>query len=151
MQQFNLQQANVAVIGAGTMGIGIAQLAAMNGHQTLLFDLDLDKANASFAQLTVQLNKRVQAGKITQTLVDSTLANLTVVDDIQQLAAAGLIIEAVVENKEVKQNIFQQLAAICSEQTIFASNTSSISITAIASVIPQPERVIGLHFLTLHQ
>lgn len=146
MQQFNLQQANVAVIGAGTMGIGIAQLAAMNGHQTLLFDLDLDKANASFAQLTVQLNKRVQAGKITQTLVDSTLANLTVVDDIQQLAAAGLIIEAVVENKEVKQNIFQQLAAICSEQTIFASNTSSISITAIASVIPQPERVIGLHF-----
>lgn len=146
MQQFNLQQANVAVIGAGTMGIGIAQLAAMNGHQTLLFDLDLNTAKAALAQLTVQLNKRVQAGKITQALVDSTLANLTVVDDIQQLAAAGLIIEAVVENKEVKQSIFQQLAAICSEQTIFASNTSSISITAIASVIPQPERVIGLHF-----
>jgi 3-hydroxybutyryl-CoA dehydrogenase len=92
MQQFNLQQANVAVIGAGTMGIGIAQLAAMNGHQTLLFDLDLNTAKASLAQLTVQLNKRVQAGKITQALVDSTLANLIVVDDIQQLAAAGLII-----------------------------------------------------------
>lgn len=146
MEQLNLQQAKVAVIGAGTMGIGIAQLAAMNGHQTFVFDLDSSKANDAVQQLAAQLNKRVQAGKMTQELVDHTLANLTVVAEIQQLAQAGLIVEAVVEKKEVKQNLFQQLAAICPESTILASNTSSISITAIASVIPHPERVVGLHF-----
>ena len=146
MEKLNLQQATVAVIGAGTMGMGIAQLAAMHGHQTFIFDLDNSKAQDALNQLTTQLNKRVQIGKMTQQLLDSTLGNLTIVDDIQQLAQTDLIIEAIVEKKEVKQNLFQQLAMICSETTIFASNTSSISITAIASAIPSPERVVGLHF-----
>jgi len=146
MQQINLEQVKVAVVGAGTMGIGIAQLAAMHGHPTYVFDLDRSKVQSALTALEAQLSKRVQNGKMTQQLLESTFANLIVAEDIQQLADAGLIIEAIVEKKEVKQNLFQQLAAICPEQTIFASNTSSISITAIASAIPHPERVIGLHF-----
>lgn len=146
MKIFNLQQAKVAVIGAGTMGIGIAQLAAMNGHTTYIFDLDIEKTKTAFSQLRIQLEKRVQLGKMTQASVDTTLGNIQVVADLQQLANADLIIEAVVEKKEVKQSLFQQLAEICSEHTIFASNTSSISITAIASGISQSERVVGLHF-----
>src|SRR5690606_10844353 len=126
--------------------IGIAQLAAMHGHPTYLFDLDRSKVQRALTALEAQLSKRVQNGRMTQRLLESTFANLIVAEDIQQLADAGLIIEAIVEKKEVKQNLFQQLAAICPEQTIFASNTSSISITAIASAIPHPERVIGLHF-----
>ena len=136
----------ICVIGAGTMGIGIAQLAAMHGHPTLVFDLNANTAVASMAQLTERLSKRVAAGKMSQQQLDDTLGNMQVVTEIQQLAAAGLIIEAVVEKKEVKQSLFQQLAEICPEQTILASNTSSISITAIASAVPQPERVVGLHF-----
>ncbi len=146
MSQLNLQQTKVAVIGAGTMGIGIAQLAAMHGHQTYLFDVDAEKSKIAVAQLADQLAKRVQAGKMAQQLVDSTLANLSIATAIEQLAETDLIVEAIVEKKEVKQQLFQQLAAICSPQTIFASNTSSISITAIASIIPHPERVVGLHF-----
>jgi 3-hydroxybutyryl-CoA dehydrogenase len=111
-----------------------------------VFDVDAAKTYSALAALQTQLSKRVANGKMTQQLLESTLANLIVAEDIQQLADAGLIIEAIVEKKDVKQNLFQQLAAICSEQTIFASNTSSISITAIAAAIPHPERVIGLHF-----
>ena len=146
MQQINLEQVKVAVIGAGTMGIGIAQLAAIHGHLTYVFDVDSSKVQRALTALEAQLSKRVQNGKISQQLLESTLANLIVAEDIQQLADAGLIIEAIVEKKEVKQNLFQQLADICPKQTIFASNTSSISITAIASAVPYPERVIGLHF-----
>lgn len=146
MQILNLQQAKVAVIGAGTMGMGIAQLAAMHGHTTYVFDLEVEKSNTALTQLKMQLEKRVQLGKMTQAVVDSTLANIHIIAELQQLSIADLIVEAVVEKKEVKQSIFQQLAEVCSAQTIFASNTSSISITAIASVIPHPERVVGLHF-----
>lgn len=146
MPEMNLTQAKVAVIGAGTMGIGIAQLAAMHGHSTYVYDVDTSRTQAALQDLQAQLSKRVAAGKMTQELLDSTFANLTVVQDLQQLADRNLIIEAIVEKKEVKQQLFQQLAKICSAKTIFASNTSSISITAIASAIPQPERVVGLHF-----
>ena len=113
MQQINLEQVKVAVVGAGTMGIGIAQLAAMHGHPTYVFDLDRSKVQSALTALEAQLSKRVQNGKMTQQLLESTFANLIVAEDIQQLADAGLIIEAIVEKKEVKQNLFQQLAAIC--------------------------------------
>lgn len=146
MDKINLQQVPVAVIGAGTMGIGIAQLAAMHGHPTFVYDVDVSKTEAALQQLAAQLTKRVQAGKMTQELYDSTFANLSIAQELSQLASAQLIIEAIVEKKEVKQSLFQQLAEVCSKETIFASNTSSISITAIAAAIPHPERVVGLHF-----
>lgn len=133
------------------MGIGIAQLAAMYGHPTQLFDVDVQKSEAALAQLKTQLEKRVAAGKMTAQLLEQTLANLTIASDLQALANAQLVVEAIVEKKEVKQALFQQLAALCPVETIFASNTSSISITAIAAAIPQPERVVGLHFLIRHR
>src|SRR5690606_2460965 len=146
MQPLNLSQAKVAVIGAGTMGIGIAQLAAMHGHPTVLYDVDASRVQTALEQLHTQLSKRVAQGKMTQELLDSTFANLTTVKQLEQLADRELIIEAIVEKKDIKQGLFQQLAAICPANTILASNTSSISITAIAVAVPQPERVVGLHF-----
>lgn len=106
MEKINLQQAPVAVIGAGTMGIGIAQLAAMHGHPTFVYDVDASKTEAALQQLAAQLTKRVQAGKMTQELYDSTFANLSVAQELAQLAPAQLIIEAIVEKKEVKQSLF---------------------------------------------
>ena len=126
MQQakMDLQHASVAVIGAGTMGIGIAQLAAMHGHKTYVFDVDVARTEQALAQLEKQLAARVEKGKMTQQLLDDTLANLHVAQQLQDLAAVQLVVEAIVEKKEVKQSVFQQLADICSADTIFASNTS---------------------------
>lgn len=146
MTILNLQQANVAVIGAGTMGIGIAQLAAMHGHVTYVYDLDPVRVEQALNALTLQLQKRVDAGKMTAQLFNNTLANLKVAHTLDELAQSQLIIEAIVENKQLKQQLFQSLHEVCGAETIFASNTSSISITAIAADIPHPERVVGLHF-----
>lgn len=146
METRDLSKAAIAVIGAGTMGIGIAQLAAMHGHTTYLFDVDVAKSQAALAGLESQLAKRVQKGKMSQVLLDSTLENLSIITDINEMAAVQLIVEAIVERQDIKQQLFVQLADICANDTIFASNTSSISITAIASVVPNPERVVGLHF-----
>lgn len=142
----DLSQAKVAVIGAGTMGIGIAQLAATYGHSTYIYDVDPMRSQAAVESLKQQLAARVAKGKLTQANYDTTLANLTVVENIEQLSDRDLVVEAIVEKLEVKQALFTQLANICDPDTIFASNTSSISITAIAAKIVQPQRVIGLHF-----
>lgn len=146
MSAINLQHAKVAVIGAGTMGIGIAQLAAMHGHETWVFDVDATRTQQALTQLKAQLDKRVALGKMTEAVVNQVFEHLNVAHSLEELASSNLIIEAIVENKEVKQTVFQQLAEICSDDTIFASNTSSISITAIAAKITHPERVVGLHF-----
>lgn len=146
METRDLSKASIAVIGAGTMGIGIAQLAAMHGHTTYLFDVDVAKSQAALAGLESQLAKRVQKGKMSQVLLDSTLENLSIITDINEMATVQLIVEAIVERQDIKQQLFGQLANICANDAIFASNTSSISITAIASVVQNPERVVGLHF-----
>lgn len=141
-----LNKAKIAVIGSGTMGIGIVQLAILNNHPTYLFDLDLAKSQQAVEVLKKTLHKLVEKGKYTQTQINDALAQLIISSDITQLQDAQLVIEAIVEKKEVKQSVFKQLAEICGQDTIFASNTSSISITAISSTIPLPERVVGLHF-----
>lgn len=146
MEAKDLSKAAIAVIGAGTMGIGIAQLAAMHGHTTYLFDVDVAKSQAALVGLESQLATLVQKGKISQVLLDSTLENLSIITDINEMATVQLVVEAIVERQDIKQQLFVQLADICANDTIFASNTSSISITAIASAVPNPERVVGLHF-----
>ena len=142
----DLSQAKIAVIGAGTMGIGIAQLAASHGHLTYLYDVDAKRTQAAVVDLKQQLVARVAKGKLTQAAYEATLGNLTVVEHIEQLSDRDLVIEAIVEKLDVKQALFAQLASICSKDTIFASNTSSISITALAAKVPESQRVIGLHF-----
>ncbi|MGE8643433.1 3-hydroxyacyl-CoA dehydrogenase [Acinetobacter vivianii] len=146
MTHLDLSDARIAVIGSGTMGIGIAQLAIMNGHSTVLYDLDREKTHQAVDGLHQTFAKLVEKGKITDEQAQQACSHLSIADGIDDLANVNLVIEAVVEKLQVKQSLFQQLAAICNEHTIFATNTSSISVTAIAAGIPQPERVVGLHF-----
>lgn len=137
---------NIGVIGAGTMGIGIAEVAASVGHKVMLFDMNVGFANKAKAIMSKRLAFRVQRGKITQEHSQQIVNNIVIVDDISKLTDSQLVIEAIIENIEIKQKLFQQLQSLCIKGTLFASNTSSISITAIASTLENPENMIGLHF-----
>ncbi|MCB1760351.1 MAG: 3-hydroxyacyl-CoA dehydrogenase [Gammaproteobacteria bacterium] len=136
----------VAVIGAGTMGIGIAQVAATAGHKTLLYDTNRTALGAALENLTHILERQRDKGRISVDACSATIANLHPIDRIGDLAGARLIIEAIVEDLPTKQSLFHQLESICSKRTILASNTSSLSITAIASTLARPENLIGTHF-----
>ena len=135
----------LAVVGAGTMGLGIAQLGVQHGLPTILFDLNpvaLDKAQAAIA---VGLGKLVAKSRLTSEARDAALARLTLTTDLGTVQA-DLIIEAVVERLDVKHQLFQELALVNLPTTILASNTSSLPITQLAAPVPHPERVVGLHF-----
>ena len=136
----------VGVIGAGTMGIGIAEVAASHGHQVFLFDLNHEFANSAKLTMTKRLLSRVERGKIKPEFRQQIIDKIVVVKDLNQLSNCQLVIEAIVENLEIKQSLFKDLEELCKENTLFASNTSSISITAIASALVNPENMIGLHF-----
>ncbi|WP_315902026.1 3-hydroxyacyl-CoA dehydrogenase [Photobacterium rosenbergii] len=144
MGHFSIEK--VAVIGAGAMGAGIAQVAAQSGYQVCLFDLLEGKAQQAKVQIEKGLSRRVGKGRITQDEADATLSRIECSAQLYEVAGAGLVIEAIVENLEVKQSVFRDLENICGADTILASNTSSISITAIASSLEKPERVVGIHF-----
>ena len=135
----------IGVIGAGTMGQGIAQVCAQAGFNTVLFDINatiLEKARHTTEH---NLTAAIQKGKLSEAQKQSALQNITFTSDSLDVTA-DIIIEAVVEKLEVKQSIFRDLAAINTPDCILASNTSSLSITRIAAQIEKPERVIGLHF-----
>ena len=135
----------IAVIGAGTMGSGIAQVAAVAGFQVQLFDLNPEVLKKGMAGIQKNLQKAVELGKLSAENADATLARIAPADDVQHLIC-DVVIEAIIEKTEAKQNVFQSLAQINPPTTIFASNTSSIPITRIARGIPHPERVVGMHF-----
>ncbi|EEY8574138.1 3-hydroxyacyl-CoA dehydrogenase, partial [Escherichia coli] len=136
----------VAVIGSGTMGAGIAEVAASHGHQVLLYDISAEALTRAIDGIHARLNSRVTRGKLTAETCERTLKRLIPVTDIHALAAADLVIEAASERLEVKKALFAQLAEVCPPQTLLTTNTSSISITAIAAEVKNPERVAGLHF-----
>ena len=138
--------ARVAVIGAGTMGIGIAQVAARAGHQVLLFDIAATAAQRALDALGQRLRLRVASGKADAASTEALLACIHPVDALSQLADSELVIEAVAEKLPIKQSLFRELEALCSPATLFASNTSSLSITAIAGALQHPQRLAGLHF-----
>lgn len=135
----------IAVIGAGTMGSGIAQVAASAGFQVQLFDLNPEVLKKGMAGIQKNLLKAVELGKLSSENAEATLARIAPADDLLQLVC-DVVIEAIIEKTEAKQNVFQSLAQINPPTTIFASNTSSIPITRIARGIPHPERVVGMHF-----
>jgi 3-hydroxybutyryl-CoA dehydrogenase len=143
----NKQIKTIAVCGAGgTMGMGIALVAARAGHRTLCYDLsDAGLANAR-KQSEAFLQNSVARGKISQQDMDDTLSRMQPTSKLGDLAEADLVIEAIFESLEVKQSLIRSLDTVCDEATIFASNTSTLSITQIASGSAHPERVIGLHF-----
>ncbi|WP_212000990.1 3-hydroxyacyl-CoA dehydrogenase family protein [Chitinophaga sp. HK235] len=136
---------SIAVCGAGTMGAGIAQVAASSGFKTILFDIrqpGLDKARA---QITKSLATAVEKGRLAAAEQEQILERITFTSDIS-LCVADVIIEAIIEQLAAKTDLFTQLAAINKQDTIFASNTSSLSVSELAATIPHPERVAGMHF-----
>ena len=135
----------LAVVGAGTMGLGIAQLGVQHGLPTILFDLNpaaLEKARVAIA---AGLGKLVEKNKLTAEAREAALARLTLTTELAAVRA-DCIIEAVVERLDVKHQLFRDLAALNGPDTILASNTSSLPITQLAAPVPGPERVVGLHF-----
>lgn len=135
----------VAVIGAGTMGLGIAQISAMAGLETILFDINADQLEKAKGIIEKNLAKGVEKGKVTEEQKASALNLLSFSSDNKDLVA-DIIIEAVIEKLEIKESIFKDCAEINADSTILATNTSSIPISQIAQAIPNPERVIGMHF-----
>ncbi len=134
----------VGIIGSGAMGAGIAQVAAVAGHNVIVLDLNADalvKAKKSISGTLVKLQEK---GKLAN--ADEIIARFTFADDISALKDCGLVIEAIVEKLEVKKSVFAQLEALVSDTCILASNTSSLSITSIAAACANPSRVMGLHF-----
>ncbi|HRH69742.1 MAG: 3-hydroxybutyryl-CoA dehydrogenase [Flavobacteriales bacterium] len=136
----------VGVIGAGTMGSGIAQVAAQAGHTTYLFDTRPEAVDNALHGLSKTFEKLVQKGKITQEEATAIQGRIKPATDLKQLAGCGLVIEAIVEALGVKKALFTDLEALLTTDAVLATNTSSLSITAIAAACRAPERVIGLHF-----
>lgn len=136
----------VVIIGSGTMGSGIAQVAATSGCTVKLFDLNQEALIKSKNALEITLSKLVEKEKIDATEKSRIQNNISYVNNLQDLSDSDLVIEAIVENIEVKRNVFSELETLVSENTILASNTSSLSIASIAASCKKPERVIGIHF-----
>ncbi|MBT8375955.1 MAG: 3-hydroxybutyryl-CoA dehydrogenase, partial [Bacteroidia bacterium] len=139
---------NVAVIGAGTMGNGIAHTFAQSGFKVQLIDINEASLKRGIETISKNLDRMVAKEKITEEDKTNTLNNITVYSDISDgVEYAGLVVEAATENIDLKLKIFKQLDEDCPDDTILATNTSSISITHIASVTSRPEQVIGMHFM----
>jgi 3-hydroxybutyryl-CoA dehydrogenase len=136
----------VVVIGAGTMGSGIAEVAAAAGHRVYLRDTNAAALDRGIGQIRTSLDKRVQRGKLGAAERDATVARLVSVGPDAQLEGVGLVIEVIVENLDVKVAVLRQIESEVDADTIIATNTSSLSVTAIAGRLARPERVVGMHF-----
>tara|TARA_B100001113_G_scaffold286541_1_gene242085 strand:+ start:563 stop:1444 length:882 start_codon:yes stop_codon:yes gene_type:complete len=137
----------IAVIGAGQMGNGIAQVAATSGFEVVMIDINQEAVDRGMATIERSLSKLVQKERLSQEDADAARARLSVSTDRSPCAEADLVVEAVPEILSLKKSIFEDLDGICGPDTILASNTSSISITKIAACTSRPEKVIGMHFM----
>lgn len=139
---------NVAVIGAGTMGNGIAHTFAQSGFKVQLIDISEESLKKGIATISKNLDRMVAKAKITEADKAETLGNITTFTSITEgVEYASLVVEAATENLELKLKIFKQIDDACPEDTILATNTSSISITQIGAVTSRPDKVIGMHFM----
>ncbi|MBW6419234.1 3-hydroxyacyl-CoA dehydrogenase NAD-binding domain-containing protein [Celeribacter sp. PS-C1] len=138
--------ATIGIVGAGTMGAGIAQLAAQAGHAVVLFDANAEAAKSGKTRIGEGLEKLVARGKLSQDDLDQLMLRITPTGQIEDLKEAALVVEAIVEDLEIKRGLFATLEALVSPDAILATNTSSISITSIACGLARPERVVGMHF-----
>ncbi|OHC05383.1 MAG: 3-hydroxybutyryl-CoA dehydrogenase [Planctomycetes bacterium RIFOXYC2_FULL_41_27] len=137
----------IGIIGAGTMGGGIAQVAAQSGYEVVLKDVSEEYVRTGFAKIKERLAKRVGEGKLENHEKDRILSNIKTTTSLKDCKDADLIIEAVIEKEDIKKHIFKELDILCDEETLFATNTSSISITRLALVTERPERFAGMHFM----
>lgn len=136
----------IFVIGAGTMGSGIAQAFASKGLEVIIRDIKDEFVDRGLAGITKNLLKQVEKGKLTKDNMENILCRVSGTTDLILAEDCDLVIEAALENMEIKKSIFNELDNICKAETIFASNTSSLSITEIASATNRPDRFIGMHF-----
>jgi len=141
----NIQK--IGIIGAGTMGGGIAQVAAQSGYEVVLKDISEEYVRAGLAKIKERLEKRVNGGKLESREKDKVLSNIKTSTSLKDCKDTDLIIEAVLEKEDIKKQIFKELDILCDEETVFTSNTSSISITRLALVTERPERFAGMHFM----
>lgn len=137
---------NVGIIGAGTMGSGIAQVAATADCKVKIFDLNQDALDKAKTALEKILNRLIEKGRIDAVEKNRIQGNISYVSDMKSFSDADMTIEAIVENIDIKKKVFQELESIVSEDCIIASNTSSLSIASIASSLDKPERCVGIHF-----
>lgn len=137
---------SVAVIGAGTMGAGIAQIAATAGHPVLLFDAQPGAAQAGKDKIAKGVAVLIARGKLKPDVASAMLGRIAIAENVADLTPAALVIEAVIEDLAIKQKLFAQLEAVVAPDAVLASNTSSISITSIARGCSYPDRVVGMHF-----
>jgi 3-hydroxybutyryl-CoA dehydrogenase len=136
----------VAVLGAGTMGAGIARVAAEAGHTVRLYDTDGEAVDQAIAELRDRLEARVAKGKMSGDTAVAILGRIRPARNMEELADAALVIEAIVEDLGVKQHVFDELESIVADSAVLATNTSSLSVTAIAGRLRLPGRVVGMHF-----
>ena len=141
-----LKEMMVGVVGAGTMGRGIAQVASAAGHQVILMDLDREALEQAMAFLTKIQDRAVEKGRASRDEADALLARISTGSSMDALSGCGLVIEAIVEDSAVKGALFNGLESVLSSDATIASNTSSLSVTALASGLKCPDRFIGLHF-----
>ncbi len=137
----------VAVVGAGTMGNGIAHVFAQSGFRTTLIDVSRKILDKALATIERNLERQVKKGAIDETRRAATLARISTATDLSAASEAGLVVEAVPEDEDIKAQTFQKLDSTAPDQAILASNTSSIAITRLASHTGRPDRVIGMHFM----
>ena len=136
----------IVVIGGGTMGLDIAQVFAKKGFDVVVRDINDDIIKASEGRLNKGLDKLVSKGKMDEAKKADILAHMTFTTDLNMAADADLVVEAAIENLDIKKSIFAELDKICKPETILATNSSSISITAIAAATKRPDKFIGMHF-----
>ncbi|MDR6373116.1 3-hydroxybutyryl-CoA dehydrogenase [Chryseobacterium bernardetii] len=137
---------NIGIIGAGTMGIGIAQVAATNGCKVWVYDANAKQVETATVGLEKTLTRLVDKQKISAEKMTEILANISIATELKDFKDCELIIEAIVENKDIKTKVFTELENYVSESCIISSNTSSISITSLGAELKKPERFIGIHF-----
>lgn len=137
---------SIGIVGAGSMGRGIAHAAALSGFDVMLNDISTEILRKGLDHVSAEMKKSVEKGKVTHSAAEEALKRIRSDASLDRLSGCSLVIESAVENIEIKQSIFRKLESVCDSQTILASNTSSLSITSIASALAAPERAAGMHF-----
>ena len=138
--------ATIAVLGAGTMGTGIAQIASTNNHNVVVYDPYKDVLEHSRKTLTRILNRQVEKQRMTTDQVNGILDRITHTSELKYLSEATLVIEAIIEDTEIKQDLYKKVEPLVDRSAVIASNTSSLSIASLSSALDQPQRFIGIHF-----
>ena len=139
---------NIYIIGSGLMGGGIAQVGIVNGFNVTMISRTMESLNRSKAVIEKNFQKDIKKGLMTEEAAEEALKRLTITNDMTAVKDADLVVESVYENMELKKQIFTQLSELCREDIILATNTSAISVTSLASVVKNPSRVCGMHFVS---